>query len=78
MKCCGDRVEGGDSPTAPGKVRKLALVVRVFSKVKQELPGELAGGKRMYTGTKGENGSAVQGEEVLVKAGTLTHMIQPG
>jgi len=42
------------------------------------LPGELAGGKRMYTGTKGENGSAFQGEELLVKAGTLTHMIQPG
>ena len=34
MKCCGVRVEGGDSPTAQGKVRKLALVVRVLSKVK--------------------------------------------
>lgn len=78
MKCCGDRAEGGDSPTAQGKVRKLALAVRVFSKVKQEFPAELAGGKRMYTGTKGESGSAFWGEELLVKAGTLTHTSQPG
>lgn len=34
MNCYGDRVEGGDSPTAQGKVRKLPLVVRVSSKVK--------------------------------------------
>ena len=34
MNCCGDRVEGGDSLTAQGKVRKLPLVVSVSSKIK--------------------------------------------